>query len=70
MARQSCWIFIGETGQSPELLSGIKFNYHDWETDVKVSVEKNGENFQLIIEAVKDDSGFVVAHIGVHRRND
>jgi hypothetical protein len=46
---------------SPDLLSGKKFNYHDWETDVKVRVEKNGDNFQVILEAVKDDSGFVVA---------
>jgi hypothetical protein len=45
---------------SPDRLSGKKFNYHDWETDLKVSVEKKGENFQMIMEAVKDDSGFVV----------
>jgi hypothetical protein len=45
---------------SPEFLSGKKFNYHDWETDVKVSADKNGENFQMILEAVKEDSGFVV----------
>lgn len=45
---------------SPDYLASKKRGYPDWKTDVSVRVEKDGDNFKLILEAVNEDSGFVV----------
>ncbi len=45
---------------SPDRMTTKKMSRPDWKTDVSIRVEKNGDNFKLILEAVNEDSGFVV----------
>jgi hypothetical protein len=44
----------------PKWLGSRKMRYPDWHADIKVSVEEDGENFLLVLEALDEDSGFVV----------
>lgn len=46
---------------TPDRLFTHKMSYPDWHADIRVSLEGDGENFRLVLEALDADSGFALA---------